>query len=316
MRITESIKAASLPDLNHMIKILEVDGGVPAYQKIADSLRQGEVVLLRGIDGHRIDNIIEAVVDQFNLRAELELQAGFATVKGHRESLSKYFMTVNKRDPFQCIPPHSEGGSFANMQLVSLYCYENTTDGGETVLLNLDEAVDLQQFVRERVKRGKVDSQQLSAGDISRIKMQYSLHLPDDLLRKDDMVLREQESGFPGLKVIDALAMPRKTWSKVLQKEVIAFWSTMKSTKSNLNQEFIQHLREWGVYREQPSSEGPVHLEPASYEISNYEQIFKGKIIYRLAPGELIIMNNHTWVHAASNWTSNSGCRNIAVAIA
>jgi len=48
-------------------------------------------------------------------------------------------MSVNERNDYQFIPPHSEGNHLMNMQLAAFFCYENSTDGGVTVLLNINE---------------------------------------------------------------------------------------------------------------------------------------------------------------------------------
>ena len=65
------------------------------------------------------------VSKEFGLQDTLELQAGFGESTGLRERIGKYYMTVTDRKDYSIAPPHSEGGSFANIQLASFYCYEN-----------------------------------------------------------------------------------------------------------------------------------------------------------------------------------------------
>jgi alpha-ketoglutarate-dependent taurine dioxygenase len=47
-----------------------------------------------------------------------------------------------------------------------------------------------------------------------------------------------------------------------------------------------------------------------------YRQLFRAVVIHRLEPGDLLIQNNLTWAHAASNWTPGSGIRNVIAAFA
>jgi hypothetical protein len=271
-----------------------------------------------------IDDIIAGVADRFELRSGLELQANFAAIKNHRRNISRYYMSVNARKDYQCILPHCEGGSFANLQLVSFFCYENTTDGGHTVLLNIDETSQVWGSLRERVKRGRVMNREMTEGEVSRARMKYHLHLPEDYLQEGDRVLGEHETDIDGLTIVDALVMPRKTHSKILDKELLAFWSSMKSTESNLYQDFVSLLRRWNIYIEPPPEAEIRQKEVAgSCEESGrqdcrtfYEKLFKYKIVRRLAPGDLLVMNNQTWTHAANNWSPGSGIRRIGVAIA
>jgi len=48
----------------------------------------------------------------------------------------------------------------------------------------------------------------------------------------------------------------------------------------------------------------------------DYSKVFRCKITRKLAPGDLIIQNNLTWVHSSSNWSPGSGTRKVAASFA
>jgi len=83
-----------------------------------------------------------------------------------------------------------------------------------------------------------------------------------------------------------------------------------------------QHcLRESGLLKE--TLEGPtvgMMDNAADRRVWNsgvsFAGLFKCKITRKLRPGELIIQNNFTWTHAASNWFRGSGTRRIAASFA
>src|ERR1700755_994075 len=101
-------------------------------------------------------------------------------------------MSVNKRDEYQFVAPHSEGSSFTNIQLSSFYCYENTTDGGTTILMNIDEGCEIWDSLREIVRRGRA-RRPLTPGEVKKIKVMARLNMPEDTLREDDEVLSSLE---------------------------------------------------------------------------------------------------------------------------
>jgi hypothetical protein len=316
--MTDSIKEDA-----DRLQIVDAEAGVFDPQLLERWLKQDCVVLLRRVKQEHIDDIVAGIADRFDLRSGLELQASFAAIKNHRKNISRYYMSVNARKDYQCILPHCEGRSFTNLQLVSFFCYENTTDGGQTVLFNIDEASQVWGSLREQVKRGR-STRRLTEGEIARARMKYHLHLPEDHLQEGDRVLREHETDIAGLTIVDALVMPRKTHSKILGKELFAFWSSMKSTESNLYRDFVTLMRGWNIYIEPPPE---VQLPRGDTADSNragsqhdrkmlYEQLFKSKLVLKLVPGDLVVMNNQSWTHAANNWSPGSGVRRIGVAIA
>lgn len=289
---------------------------------VADALRNDDVVLFRNVPNTHIDALIEKVAEQFDLSAGLELQAGFAEMYGHRQKLSKYYMTVNRRSDYQCTQPHSEGSSFQKIQLVSFYCYENSTDGGVTTLFNTDNNKEyVWESIRERVTRGKLNDQhELTPALVAEARMRYQIDLPRDLLCGQDIVLKEGASEIPGLSLADVLASVKKTHSKISNAHYYAYWSSISRFDSNGLADFRRFLEKCDLYKKPKSDnerydDGLRDKELWSSGV-RYADIFKGRIFIKLKTGDFLVMNNLTWCHGVSNWTPGSGRRKIGAALA
>ena len=302
-------------DLNKLARV-SFDSLDPKGQ-IVNSLREDKVALVSGVSIDQADALMLQLADEFGLKDELELQVGFASLKGHRSRLSRCFMTANQRKNYQCLPPHCEGNSFTNIQMVAFYCYENTTDGGETILLNIDSSSPSWVNLRERVQRGVLSGDSLTAGEVARVKMQYNLKLPEDMLREGEDVVEEMATALPSLKVVEVLSKPKKTYSKILGQELNVFWSSIENTDVDSAREYEMFLRHEKLFRE--SASGFSLATPWARVWSSglkYSELFKSSLTYKLRAGEFIVLNNQTWAHAVNNWTPESGVRKTAVALA
>ncbi|MGI8548598.1 MAG: hypothetical protein ACR2M1_14940 [Gemmatimonadaceae bacterium] len=290
-------------------------------ESIIAALRQDQVVLIPGVAPEQADDLMFRVAERAGLAEALQLQAGFADLHGHRTRIGKYFMTVNKRRDYQFVGPHSEGSSFAGMQLAAFLCYRNTTDGGETILLNADDSSPAWNSLRERVRRGRVASRPLAPHEITRVRGMYQLRLPDDMLRDDDQVISETKTPIPGLTVLDVLAKPKKVRSRLLDRDLYAYWDTIESVDADSAREFERLLQRTGLLKEPPADFDRRAMDDAVARRIwrsgvTYDQLFRCKVTRKLAPGELILVNNLTWTHAVSNWTPSSGTREVAAAFA
>lgn len=289
--------------------------------RVVEPLREDQVVLIQNVSPSGADVLMHRLADRFGLSDALELQAGFAEFLGHRHNIGKYFMSVNKRKDYQFITPHSEGSSFTRMQLASFFCYENNTDGGETILMNVDDSSVVWSSLRERLNRGRVDSRPLPPAEIIRARGLYQLNLPADLVREDDQIIQEHPTSIPGLTVVDVLAKPEKAYSRLLGRELHVYWDSIEANDFDSASEFARLLRRWGLLKEPPDglqirlldADGGRRMWRSGVD---YAQIFKYKIIRKLVPGDLIIANNFTWTHAANNWSPGSGTRTIAASFA
>ena len=305
-------------DLN---KLIVIKHEFRKTDQILEALKGDHVVLIRNINPEQSDSIMYDVARRLGLSDSLELQACFAGLQGHRYNIGKYFMSVNQRHDYQFVPPHSEGTSFAGMQLAAFYCYENSTDGGESILMNVNGSTDIWQSFRERKNRGRLGSRQLAPGEISRARGLYEINMPTDILREDDKILEERATAIPDLTVMDVLAKPSQTECRILDRKLYVYWDSIGSIDFDSAQEYARLLRHCGLMKE---PQGGLELDQldccASRRIWHsgvkYAQLFKCKITYKLVPGDLVIQNNLTWTHATSNWSPGSGTRKIAAAFA
>lgn len=284
-------------------------------------LAENLVVLVRGVSPDDADTAIQRIADQCGLRRDLEVQAAFASIRGHRQNLGRYYMTVNKRSDYQFIPPHSEGSSFTNFQLASFFCYENTTDGGETIFMQIKESSRVWESLRERRVRGRIGRASATRGEIARARIMYGLDILDDRLREDDQVLSERETKIPGLRVLDVLARPQKTYSRLLERSSYAYWDSIASVDFDSAGEYLRILKQGGLLKEPPRGLDIEQLDNAAprriwHSGVKYEELFASKITYKLRPADFVIHNNLTWTHSASNWTPGSGSRKVSAAFA
>ncbi len=290
---------------------------------IIESLKRDQVILVQNIDSDSADNLMLAIAAQLGLSESLKMQALFASSLGHRKNSGRYYMSVNKRSDYQFIPPHSEGSHFTNMQLASFYCHENSTDGGETILMNVNQSSPVWQSLRERVNRGKAN-RALTLAETNQIKVMLKLQMPEDTLKEDDEIL-SQKVVTPGFTVFDVLTKPQKTHSLLLDQELYVYWDTIASIDHDSAQEFNRLLTAHDLLKlpadssingsniEKLDNAAPSRIRQFG---SQYDQLFHCKITHKLKPGDFIIQNNLSWAHSVNNWTPSSGERKVTAAFA
>ena len=302
-------------DLNQLVTLKNACD----LESVINALKQDKVVLTQNVAADAADQLMFNICDKLGLSAGLELQAGFASSLGHRENVGKYFMTVNKRNHYEFISPHSEGTRFSNMQLAAFYCYENTTDGGDTILMKVNQACKAWQTLREVVKRGK-SSRALTRAEMREIKAMARISMPKDKLKPDDEIL-ESKPFNAHFDVITALAKPIKTHSQLLDSELFSFWDTIDSIDHDSAMQFYIYLKERNMLRLPSEGLDITALDDGSHRRkkklgANYQDLFSCQITRKLKPGDFIIQNNLSWTHAVSNWTPDSGIRKVVAAFA
>jgi hypothetical protein len=299
---------------------LESDGAAIDVNRLLDWLRQDFVILVRKVAPERVGGILRSVAAGLGLVESLELQAACAEFLGHRQRVGEYWMTVNKRDNYQFIPPHSEGDSFTNMQLAAFYCIENSTDGGETILMNVDDSGEGWQALREKVTRIAPGSKSLTPGELKRATGMYHLHSTSALL-PDERILGPRQSTIAGLRLVDVLARMRKTRSAILGKDVYAYWQTASIIDLDSLHPFVELLEDCELLRKPPNGLEVREMDNAAGQRiwssgMTYDGIFRCRITHKLQPGDVVLQNNLTWTHAVSNWTPGRGFRNVVAAFA
>jgi hypothetical protein len=317
--LTRPVSGGSIPEDQGRLLILKCDNKEDRINAIAEALRNDQVVLVQNLHQEEVDELMHSVAEEFNLSGSLELQAAFASSLGHRENIGKYYMTVNKRHDYQFVNPHSEGSSFTNLQLASFFCEENTTDGGETILLNIDPDCNIWGALREQVRRGR-SSRPMVPAEVSQARALFRLNMPEDSVREDDEVLVRKDINEV-FSIFDVLAKPKKTYSKILDKQCHTYWDSIESIDLDSVGEFKELLRENKLLKLPGSHIDDNKLDDSSDRRirgfgSQYGKLFRCKITRKLAAGEFVILNNLTWCHSVSNWTPGSGVRKVAAAFA
>lgn len=321
MLIHSSTTDREIPEDTCRLMVLgQADAGSTAGA-IITALREDSVVLLRNLTAEVADATINNVASNLGLRESLELQAGFAAIHGHRGRVGKYFMTVNKRENYQFITPHSEGDSFINFQLASFFCFGNTTDGGVTILMNVDGSNPLWHSMRERVIKTKEGHRTLSSRETTLARARYRLSLPDAIVTKDDIIVGEPPSTIPGLPVVDVLTRSQQRYSRILDRRVHVYWDSIASIDLDAVPTFARLLKTTDLLREPPSGLTLSQMDNSSirriwHSGVDHARLFRSRITLKLAPGDLIIQNNLTWAHGVSNWSPHSGVRSVAAAFA
>lgn len=307
-----------LENLSQLL-ILTADNKENKTDVIVDALKRDQVILVQNLSQGEADTLMYSIAEKFDLGKSLELQAAFAASLGHRENIGKYYMTVNKRDDYQFVAPHSEGGSFTNLQLASFFCEENTTDGGETILMNIDPDCNIWGILREQVRRGKA-SRPLAPAEIKQARTMLRLNMPEDALREDDEILVKKDVNEI-FSFFEVLAKPQRTFSKILDRQCYTYWDSIESIDVDSAKEFSRFLRKNGSLKLPENHIDDNKLDDSKDRRirsfgSQYEKLFKYKITRKLASGDFIILNNLTWCHSVSNWTPGSGSRKVAAAFA
>lgn len=316
----KSNEFSNISDSSEKFLVLNESKCIKRAEEIAKYLKNDCVILCRGLSPVEADELMAAVSLIYGLSDELDLQANFASSLGHRKNSGKYYMSVNNRNDYEFIPPHSEGSSFNNMQIASFYCYENTTDGGETILFNVNQESDSWGDLRELKKRVKL-MRELSGHEIALARLKLRVDLPEDILKDEDLILQEYNLNIPGVKIYDVLAKVKTTYSKILNQNVYAFWDSVASIDTDSVVGFYNYLDASGLVKAPSVGFQIGSLDNASDQRIwasgvSHDDIFDGRITHKLIAGDFVIMNNLTWAHSVNNWTPEKGIRHVVAAFA
>ncbi len=308
-----------IPEAPDRLFILDSTGPHYDTAQILARLKQDDVVLVPNVDAAAVDGLICEIAERLNLKDSLELQAAFASSLGHRKNIGQYYMSVNERKHYHIVPPHSEGSSFVNLQIASFYCYENTTDGGETIVMNVDESSPVWDSLREHRVRGRFERPPTKA-EIARARTLYRLNLPSDSLQTGDQIISRNKVDA-NLTVFNVLAKPSKSYSCILEQQRYGYWDSVMAVDRDSLKFMEQFLKQEGLLKEPPDYQGPEQLDwDSSRRLMNsgidYDQLFKCKISIKLKPQDFLIQNNFSWTHSVNNWTPGTGVRKVAAAFA
>jgi len=315
----EYIIRSAPPESPEMLEIISYDQ-CQAHE-IVELLRQDRVVMIKNLTPDRADTLVSELADLLGLTESLELQAGFAALYGHRKRIGKNLMTVNERSNYEFITPHCEGDGISNIQFASFYCYGNSTDGGETILMKIDEASPDLPILRELSTRIAPGSKQLSIQQAALAKALYRLRSPDDYLRAGDRILGQRKTEIPGLVLLTVLALPEKAYSRLLDKSLHPYWDTIASIDHSSAESFTHLLRQNGLLKSGDALQVTKKMDHTAKRRIwrsgvNHAALFSAKMTLKLSAGDFIAYNNLTWAHGVANWTPGCGIRRLAAAFA
>ncbi len=289
---------------------------------IKEALIDDQIILIQNVSSNEADTILEKTATVFNLKTSLETQAGFASIQGHRENIGHYFMSVNSRSNFEFIPPHSEGSQSGNTQLASFYCYENTTDGGESILMNVNQNSKAWETLKEVKLKVKLGNIELTPEQISMAKMMFHINIPEDIVKDEDRILKVHDTELEGVQLVEVLQTLEKNHSVILNTQLFSYWDSVASSDFDSASEFYSLLKKAELLKNSESNLMTLEQfdNASNRRVWNsgvqYAELFNCKVTRKLQKGDLIIQNNQTWTHATNNWTPNSGKRKVAAAFA
>ncbi|MBQ4800943.1 hypothetical protein J8L73_17745 [Pseudoalteromonas sp. MMG006] len=295
--------------------------------KVNNGLKQDKAVLLKNISMNEAETLLGDVVSQLGLQDNLKMQSALASVHQHRESKGKYFMSVNKRSNNQFIPFHSEGTSKSQLQLAAMFCAENSTNGGTSIIARVKQEDDIWQQLKEFSVKVKLGSKIPSPQAIEQAKVFLKVDLLRDRIKQDDEVLDHiPECHLNNLKSLDivgfkVLSKPKKSFSRILGEKVYSYWDSIGSYDFASAREYLSMLEKENLLKTVPDPTDLSNLDNAHNRRVwdsqlHYKDIFECKVTHKLSNNELLIFNNMTWAHSSTSWEHGSGNRAVYAAFA
>ena len=173
--------------------------------------------------------------------------------------------------------------------------------------------------LRDKVVKGAT-KKSLTRSEKSQLRIKYKLNMPEDSLTSDDEILKATPIDS-NTTLYDVLTSPKKRFSKILHQDLHTLWYTTESIDYDSLEQFKDLLLESGLLKQSSgiSDFKMLDFDPGlrlGHFGSQYDQLFKCKISYKLQPNDLVIQNNLSWTHGVTNWTPGSGTRKIIAAFA
>lgn len=296
---------------------------------IYEALKQDCVVKVSGLEQPDADRLISDLANSLGLLDALKLQASFASILGHRKNEGQYYSTVNERENYHYISAHSEGTSKTNIQLASMYCKENTTDGGLSILSKIKQDDMIWKRLGEYSIKIKPGHKQPTKFQIEQAKVFFKVDLLNDILHDDDKIIEEappqqlQMLGLneSGIKVYYVVSKISKAHSTILNKEIYPYWDSVASPDISSGLGYHQLLEQNELIKKPSENTNISLLDNAAKRRVwdsgvNYLEIIESKLTLKLQAKEAIFFNNLSWTHSSTNWTPNSGNRNVFASFA
>ncbi len=286
-------------------------------QRINEGLVRGSVVLVRSLSFERAVAVFDALVEIHGLRDSYDAQMQYVVgLMAGRDPVESVAVTVNKRGPYQMVQAHAEGDTTAPLELFGLYCVRNSDTGGESVLSLIDQAADHSKL---RAKEKAIVDRGLSPSELNRLRR----HPLDAKAVIGDAsaacrTLAETEHGQIIVRHVPLAQGP----SRISGEQLVTYWDNVTVHDHAFDRHHHALLTHLGILHPAPNAQtyqAYMHVEddspwaPVDTDSGTVEEtarLFRGHLVHKLGAGELLVVNNRLWTHAASNWPPDQ-CRTV-----
>lgn len=286
---------------------------------ILSSLSENKLVLIRSNPFPKAGELFKRIVKHYELHQSYELQMQFAVhMMKDRKSVHNDAVTVNDRDAFQIIQPHSEGDTTSPLDLFALYCVKNSQTGGENILSYVDQSAC---YSRVKAKEKIVVGEHLTKKEISSLaEGHFNVSTVVDSCTDIVKILRENEKGLLGIR--KAMLKPMK--SVISGEDLFTLWDNITVHDHAFHEYQFELLKHLGILISNNSTEynNYMHVEsdsdwaPAdtrSGSLQETSDLFAFHVVHKMQPNDLLILNNRAWTHSVNNWAKGESRELLAM---
>lgn len=275
---------------------------------IRQALSNNKLVLIKSANFEKATNIFSELVDSYGLRNSYDLQMQYVVhMIAGREALDDVAVTVNEREHYQFIQAHSEGDSSSPLDILALHCTQNATSGGENLFSLINQSADHSKL---RAKEKVIVGTDLNEAELRSLRMHHrDATVQMDKFPEQGRVLLEYGRG----SIVVRTTPLQPTYSLLSDKEVITYWDNVTVHDHAFHRHQFELLVHLGIFHHLKDTDykSYMHLEddsdwaPANTNSGSTEEtakLFSSHVLYKMEPGDLLMLNNKTWTHAVNNW--------------
>lgn len=277
---------------------------------LVDALSRNQIVVIRPITFEAAGAVFADLADHFGVRDSYDVQMQHVvSMMAARDAVENVAVTVNKRGAYQLVQPHSEGDTTAPLELFALYCVQNAAAGGESVLSLVNQDADHSTL---RAKEKAILDRGLSRTELNVLRRH---HLDArTVIAGGEPFCRVLAAGAHGDVVVRYAPLARSR-SVVSGGNVVTYWDNVTVHDRAFHRFNHALLRDLGLLRSQDGADdysAYLHVEddspwaPADTDSGGLEQtsrLFRCHVVHKMRAGDLLLVNNRTWTHAANNWS-------------
>ncbi|PHS16272.1 MAG: hypothetical protein COA78_04005 [Blastopirellula sp.] len=278
------------------------------YNQVKSSIESDKLVLIRSIQHEQASQLFSELVNHYGLKESYDLQMQLVVhMMEGRSSINDIAVTVNEREPFQIIQPHSEGDSSSQLDLFSLYCSQNALHGGENVLSLINQSADHSNL---RAKEKVIVGEDLTDFEVNELRSHHldTKRADKSILEKDRMLM---ETSRGSIVVRTVPLEPAR--SAINGEELVTYWDNVTVHDIAFHRYQFELLNHLAILNNggENNYESYMHLEndsdwvPADTNSGTLEQtsaLFVCHIVHKMQPGDFLLFNNRSWTHSVNNW--------------